>query len=132
MIVRPEEISASSAPSTSPLKHCEIKLPQLITPPSVIRLGLFLPVRRALAPHCLQSYNRQPWERRLVACPRPSVNLLRIIDAEQALARDVRCSRPDGSRTRRASASAARPARPREPPSSPPCSSWPSAPCRGR
>src|SRR5690242_3884325 len=33
MIVRPDEISASSAPSTSPLKHCETKLPQLITIP---------------------------------------------------------------------------------------------------
>ena len=31
MIVRPDEISASSAPSTSPLKHCEMKLAQLIT-----------------------------------------------------------------------------------------------------
>ena len=31
MIVRPEEISASSAPSTSPLNICETKLAQLIT-----------------------------------------------------------------------------------------------------
>src|SRR5262245_37204086 len=31
MIVSPEAISASSAPSTSPLKHCETKLAQLIT-----------------------------------------------------------------------------------------------------
>src|SRR5262245_2426618 len=30
MMVRPEEISASSAPSTRPLKHCEMKLGQLI------------------------------------------------------------------------------------------------------
>src|SRR3954463_5830701 len=35
MIVRPEEISASSAPSTSPLKHCEMKVAQLITISSV-------------------------------------------------------------------------------------------------
>src|SRR5690606_2059385 len=33
MIVRPDAISASSAPSTSPLKHCEIKFAQLTTPP---------------------------------------------------------------------------------------------------
>jgi hypothetical protein len=31
MIVKPDEISASSAPSTSPLKHCDIKLAQLTT-----------------------------------------------------------------------------------------------------
>src|SRR5690348_14282892 len=31
MIVRPDEISASRAPSTRPLKHCEMKLGQLTT-----------------------------------------------------------------------------------------------------
>jgi hypothetical protein len=31
MMVKPDEISASNAPSTSPLKHCDMKLPQLIT-----------------------------------------------------------------------------------------------------
>src|SRR6185312_1245293 len=31
MIVRPEEISARSAPSTSPLKHCDMKFAQLTT-----------------------------------------------------------------------------------------------------
>src|SRR5262249_9509104 len=30
MIVSPDEISASNAPSTSPLKHCDMKLAQLI------------------------------------------------------------------------------------------------------
>ena len=44
----------------------------------------------------------------------------------------VRNSRRDGSRTRPASASTARPEQLREPPSSPLCSSCPSAPCRGR
>src|SRR5690242_11709913 len=34
MIVRPDAMSASSAPSTRPLKHCEMKLAQLTTPPS--------------------------------------------------------------------------------------------------
>src|ERR1700690_4353301 len=33
MIVRPDEIRARSAPSTSPLKHCDMKAPQLITLP---------------------------------------------------------------------------------------------------
>src|SRR5262249_4115016 len=31
MMVSPDAISASSAPSTRPLKHCEMKLAQLIT-----------------------------------------------------------------------------------------------------
>src|ERR1700733_11694138 len=31
MIVRPDEISARSAPSTSPLKHCDMKASQLTT-----------------------------------------------------------------------------------------------------
>src|ERR1044072_4890468 len=30
MMVRPDEISASRAPSTRPLKHCDMKLAQLI------------------------------------------------------------------------------------------------------
>src|SRR5215475_9332706 len=38
MTVSPDEISASSTPSTSPLKHCEIKLAQLITRQPAIAL----------------------------------------------------------------------------------------------
>src|SRR5690349_21629928 len=39
MIVKPDEISARSAPSTSPLKHWETKLDQLITAASKARIG---------------------------------------------------------------------------------------------
>src|SRR6516225_7713444 len=41
MIVRPDEISASRAPSTSPLKHCDTKLTQLITLSSAVRRDEF-------------------------------------------------------------------------------------------
>jgi hypothetical protein len=35
MMVRPDDVSASNAPSTSPLKHCEMKLAQLIIDPAI-------------------------------------------------------------------------------------------------
>src|SRR5580704_16818503 len=52
MIVSPEEISASSAPRTSPLKHCDTKLAQLITAPSAFCCNgrqPLLPASRTLA-----------------------------------------------------------------------------------
>src|SRR5690606_23086956 len=48
MIVRPDEISARSAPSTSPLKHCEMKLAQFITLPPRVVFGGRLSRRRRL------------------------------------------------------------------------------------
>src|SRR5487761_775807 len=46
MMVRPDEISANSAPSTRPLKHCETKVGQLITPSSAIFRDAFCRSRR--------------------------------------------------------------------------------------
>src|ERR1700744_584954 len=55
MMVRPEEISARSAPSTRPLKHCDTKLAQLITlSPESERIALAMwwgrPARSARLP----------------------------------------------------------------------------------
>src|SRR5579862_7013814 len=84
MIVSPDEMSASNAPSTSPLKHCDMKLPQLTTWPSALTRLTFeciLPVhaRNSGNPGATSSISRvEPW-----------------IPA-QAESNDLRCRRSSG------------------------------------
>src|SRR5215472_2341035 len=57
MIVSPDEIKANKAPRTSPLKHCDMKLAQLITRPSApspdaVASGLASAFRLARLCHC--------------------------------------------------------------------------------
>src|SRR5262252_5458716 len=95
-----DETNASKAPSTKPLKHCDMKLAQLII------------------------WSRNSGQNDRDAAPRAAE-----IARGAACHVGIRCSRRGYSRTRPVSASAGRPAPPLGPPSSPPCSSCPWAPC---
>src|SRR5665213_16566 len=135
MIVRPDEISANSAPRTSPLKHCEIKLAQLITRPPAI-VSRCLSAGRCPFPSGLYVfllYHTKHGGRAFHGTPAMAARegLPRITDAEKAFV-DIRCSRRVCSRKRRAFASAEPPAQHRGLPRSLPCSSSALATCRAR
>src|SRR5215471_18081520 len=91
MIVRPDEISANRAPSTTPLNICETKLLQLITLQSVARnLRAVRPLDiNAGCPRRLALYKRpgRKQRRRLRALD-PAITRqkrsLRVIDADRA------------------------------------------------
>src|SRR6201995_5908938 len=53
-MVRPDEMSASSAPSTRPLKHCETKLAQLIMGQGILRRSTRILRRRWRLPPAAQ------------------------------------------------------------------------------
>src|SRR5277367_5847957 len=124
MIVRPDEISARSAPSTSPLKHCDMKASQLTTLLPAASRSIVSLSRHDVSYHEERSDNavrvKRPHVRGAhaqfcVDLARASKGLLR---AEKALAL-VSYKGRGRSRRRRASASAARPAPLRAPPNSP-------------
>src|SRR5215472_1722062 len=65
MIVSPDEIKANKAPRTSPLKHCDMKLAQLITRPSAPSPDAFAPglasaFRLARVCHCGSALSGPP------------------------------------------------------------------------
>src|SRR6185312_8461550 len=124
MIVRPDEISASSAPSTSPLKHCDTKLAQLIT----LSPAMDADCPAASWPGCPGHPHAQGVDSRHIA--RYDVAVKVPSPPRRGGEGDgVRYSRRACSRRHPASASAARRAALRGLPSSLPCSSCPWAPC---